>query len=50
MPDVDLNKVTISGRTILLNNQPYFIKGICYHPVPVGETKRDFVNIDEDLT
>lgn len=50
VPNVDLDKVTISGRTILLNNQPYFIKGICYHPVPIGETKRDFVNIDEDLS
>jgi len=41
--------VTTSERSILVNNIPYFIKGICYHPVAKGKTKRDFELIDQDL-
>jgi len=33
----------------LLNDGPYVIKGICYHPVPVGSDIRDFENLSEDL-
>jgi hypothetical protein len=29
---------TVDGRKILLNNEPFTIKGICYNPVPIGET------------
>lgn len=46
---VDLDVVTTSERQILLNDSPYIIKGICYHPVPKGSDKRDFGNLDEDL-
>lgn len=41
--------VKISERTILVNNKPYLIKGVCYHPVPKGSNKRDFSNLEEDL-
>jgi hypothetical protein len=41
--------VTISGRQILVNNSPYTIKGICYHPVPKGSNDRNFCNLTEDL-
>jgi exo-beta-1,3-glucanase (GH17 family) len=41
--------VTISGRQLLLDGQPYFIKGICYHPVPKGSDKRSFENLSVDL-
>ena len=41
--------VTISGRQILVNEAPYIIKGICYHPVPKGSEKRDFGNLTQDL-
>ncbi len=41
--------VTISGRQILVNDAPYLIKGICYHPVPKGSEIRDFGNLTEDL-
>ena len=41
--------VTISGRQILVNDAPYIIKGICYHPVPKGSAKRDFGNLTQDL-
>ncbi len=41
--------VTVSGRQILVNDVPYIIKGICYHPVPKGSEKRDFGNLTEDL-
>ena len=46
---VDLDVVTTSGRQILVNNAPYIIKGICYHPVPKGSDQRDFSNLTEDL-
>ncbi len=41
--------VKTSQRQILVNNIPYFIKGICYHPVPKGKEKRDFGSLDDDL-
>ncbi|SNR69801.1 glycoside hydrolase family 2 TIM barrel-domain containing protein [Lutibacter flavus] len=41
--------VTISGRQILVNEIPYVIKGICYHPVPKGSDQRSFNNLSEDL-
>lgn len=41
--------VSVNGRTILLNDRPYVIKGICYHPVPVGSDDRNFKNLTEDL-
>ncbi|MGB1283090.1 MAG: glycoside hydrolase family 2 TIM barrel-domain containing protein [Polaribacter sp.] len=44
-----LETVKVSERQLLLNNQPYTIKGICYHPVPKGSEKRDFGNLTEDL-
>ena len=28
---------------------PYFIQGVCYHPVPVGEQQRSFDSLTEDL-
>ncbi|MEN8812247.1 MAG: glycoside hydrolase family 2 TIM barrel-domain containing protein [Candidatus Arcticimaribacter sp.] len=41
--------VQTKGRKIFLNNSPYLIKGICYHPVPKGETKRSFSTLTQDL-
>ncbi|RLD62252.1 MAG: hypothetical protein DRJ05_00825 [Bacteroidetes bacterium] len=41
--------VSISGRQILVNDTPYLIKGICYHPVPKGSDQRSFRNLSEDL-
>ena len=41
--------VTVSKREILVNNEPYTIKGICYHPVPKGSNQRNFKTIDQDL-
>ena len=45
----ELSKVTTSERQFLVNDSPYFIKGICYHPVPKGSDQRDFSNLTEDL-
>lgn len=42
--------VSVSGRQILVNETPYLIKGICYHPVPKGSDQRSFSNLSEDLT
>ena len=49
-PATNLNLVTISGKQLLVNNETYFIKGICYHPVLLGSTKRSFDLIDQDLS
>ena len=27
---------------LFTENGPYFIQGVCYHPVPVGEQQRSF--------
>ena len=47
--DPSLDVVTVSGNQLLINQLPYYMKGICYHPVPKGETRRDFGSIDQDL-
>lgn len=47
--DYTTNKVTVNGRSILVDGEPYLIKGICYHPVPVGSDDRNFNNLTEDL-
>lgn len=41
--------VSVSGRKIMLNEIPYLIKGICYHPVQKGSDKVDFTNLTQDL-
>ena len=38
-----------SERLIYVNDAPYIIKGICYHPVPKGSTQRDFNTLTQDL-
>ncbi len=43
------DQVTILERQILVSDQPYTIKGVCYHPVPKGSDQRDFGNLTEDL-
>jgi len=42
-------EVKISTRQILVDGSPYYIKGICYHPVPKGSAQRDFSTLDQDL-
>ena len=42
--------VTVSNRAILVDNEPYVIKGICYHPVPKGSpNKRSWATLTRDL-
>ncbi|PXX98054.1 hypothetical protein DF185_17135 [Marinifilum breve] len=43
------NIVSISGRKIVLNDSPYIIKGICYHPVSKGSSQRSFETLTQDL-
>lgn len=41
--------VTTSGRQLLVNDEPYLIKGVCYKPVPKGSDKEDFSGLSRDL-
>jgi len=41
--------VRTEGSKLLLNNSPYLIKGICYHPVPKGKEKRSFETLEQDI-
>ncbi len=47
LPKTDI--VKINKNSIYVNDEPYFIKGICYHPVSKGNLKRSFSSIDRDL-
>tara|TARA_R110002049_G_scaffold24588_1_gene86928 strand:- start:3111 stop:4118 length:1008 start_codon:yes stop_codon:yes gene_type:complete len=48
--DLKTDIITVSGRKIMMNDSPYIIKGICYHPVSKGSDERSFENLDQDLT
>ena len=41
--------VGVKGDQLTINERPFFIKGICYHPVEKGETVRSFGQIRNDL-
>lgn len=43
------DSIKISGNKILLNKEPYIIKGVCYHPVEKGSDKRSFNHLSQDL-
>lgn len=45
----DDESVNTSERQILVNETPYIIKGICYHPVPKGNGSRDFSSLPDDM-
>ena len=30
------DNVQVQGNHLLVDNSPFYIKGICYHPVPKG--------------
>lgn len=42
-------KVSVSRREILVNDEKYIIKGVCYNPVPKGSSGRNFDRLTEDL-
>lgn len=46
---LQIDSVQVKERQLLLNNKPYVIKGVCYHPVPIGSNQRDFGNLTQDL-
>lgn len=44
-----IDSIGIDGRKLLVDNTPYHIKGICFHPVPKNSNQRDFSLLEEDL-
>ena len=48
MPESDVRVWTENGQ-LQTPEGPHFIKGVCYHPVPVGADKRSFESLTEDL-
>ncbi len=42
-------EVKIDNNTMVVNGESFYMKGICYHPVKIGKTKRSFDNLDEDI-
>lgn len=38
-----------SERQLKIDNEPYFIKGVCYNPVPVGQEERNFETLTQDI-
>ncbi len=43
------SRVWTEGAQLQTSEGSYFIKGVCYHPVPVGQDKRSFENLTQDL-
>lgn len=43
------DQISLDDRKILVNESPYFIKGICYNPVAKGDMARNFKPLTEDL-
>ena len=42
-------KVWVEGRQLRSSEGPHAIKGVCYHPVPIGQDKRSFESLTQDL-
>jgi hypothetical protein len=43
------NIVGVKDHLLTINDRPFFIKGVCYHPVEKGQTIRSFEQIEKDL-
>jgi hypothetical protein len=42
-------EVEIRNNKMIVDGKPFYMKGICYHPVKIGKTKRSFESLTEDL-
>jgi hypothetical protein len=42
-------EVKIKDSKMIVDGQAFYMKGICYHPVKIGKTKRSFETLTEDL-
>ena len=42
-------EVKIKDSKMIVDGQAFYMKGICYHPVKIGKTKRSFKTLTEDL-
>jgi hypothetical protein len=43
-------EVEIKDKKMIVDGKPFYMKGICYHPVKIGKIKRSFETLTEDLT
>lgn len=43
------NKVWVQSGKLQTQEGPYFVKGVCYHPVAKGQSQRSFERLSEDL-
>ena len=43
-------EVEIKDKKLIVDGKPFYMKGICYHPVKIGKTKRSFETLTKDLT
>ena len=43
-------EVEIKDKKMIVDGKPFYMKGICYHPVKIGKTKRSFETLTKDLT
>ena len=43
------HQVWTKNGQLMKGNASFFIQGVCYHPVAIGEEKRSFDNLTEDL-
>ena len=41
--------VEIKDKKMIVDGKPFYMKGICYHPVKIGKAKRSFETLTEDL-
>ncbi|MEK9781223.1 MAG: glycoside hydrolase family 2 TIM barrel-domain containing protein, partial [Gammaproteobacteria bacterium] len=41
--------VSVKDSKIYVNGERYYIKGICYHPVPIGKWRRSFATLQDDI-
>ena len=45
----EAQRVWVEEGQLVTDAGPHFMYGVCYHPVPVGESERSFETLTQDL-